>query len=399
VGNNNQSYILTVNAGSSSIKFAIYSATNLQKFSEYEIKDIGQPSAKLLIKNHDPTNNNIRTIGASDHVEATVIMMSYLKHEINTTNIVAIGHRIVHGGPKHFDSILIDDQILEDLRNLMYFDPEHLPTEIKLIETFNDLFDGVSQYACFDTAYHQNMPTQAKLMAIPRRYFNRGIHRYGFHGISCEYIYQDLFKIYGQELINKKIIIAHLGSGASLTAINRGQSVDTTMGLTPASGISMSTRSGDIDPGFASYLSHSENLNINDFSLMLNFESGLLGVSGVSADMKKLLSLASSNPAANEAIELFCYQIKKSIGSFSAILNGVDIIVFTGGIGEEAPIIRAAICENLDYLGIELDKNNNQVNLALISTKTSKVDLRVMHTDEANMIAKNVYKLIKQKQK
>ncbi|MEO6906348.1 MAG: acetate/propionate family kinase, partial [Abditibacteriaceae bacterium] len=268
--------------------------------------------------------------------------------------------------------------------------PEHLPEEIKLIEVFKKRYPKLKQVACFDTSFHSSMPAVAKLLALPRRYYEMGIQRYGFHGLSYAYLMEELKHVAGEDDAKGRVILAHLGNGASLAAVNDGKSKDTSMGFTPTSGLPMGTRTGDLDPGVAWYLMQYENLNPEQFSHLINHESGLLGVSETSADMRELLKIKDKDSRAKEAIELFCYQTKKWIGSFVAALGGLDVLVFSGGIGENSPEVRSAICDNMEFFGIELNEIKNVKNEAVISTNTSKVMVRVIKTNEQLMIAKLV---------
>jgi len=280
--------------------------------------------------------------------------------------------------------------MIEDLRKLISFDPEHLPEEILLIEAFSHRFPTVRQVACFDTAFHHDLPRVARLLPIPRRYEAQGIRRYGFHGLSYAFLMEELVRVAGNRAACGRVILAHLGSGASLAAVHHGKSMDTSMGLTPAAGVPMSTRSGDLDPGLVCHLARTEHMTPEQFNKMVNFESGLQGISETSSDMRELLDHEAQDARAAEAVSVFCYQVKKWIGAFAAALGGVDTLIFSGGIGENAPIVRARICEGLGFLGIALDLQRNAQSAPLISQDTGAVAVRVMHTNEALMIAKSV---------
>jgi acetate kinase len=257
----------------------------------------------------------------------------------------------------------------------------------------DELPDAV-HVACFDTAFHHDLPTRARLLPIPRRFMAEGVRRYGFHGLSYAYIVEELRRVEGEAAANGKVIIAHLGSGVSLAALQGGKSIDTTMSLTPASGVPMSTRSGDLDPGLGLYLSRTQGLNVQRFNEMVNFESGLLGISETTADMEKLLELEAADERAKDAVDVFCYQVQKSIGSLAAALGGLNTLVFTGGMGENAPKIRARVCEGLEFLGITLDGERNGAGLRLISADGSQTGVHVIPTDEAVTIARETEKLI-----
>ncbi len=280
-----------------------------------------------------------------------------------------MGHRVVHGGPKYSEPERITPEMVAELHNLQPFDPDHLPEEILLTEAFHYRFPNLVQVACFDTAFHHDLPRVAQLFPIPRRYEAKGVRRYGFHGLSYAFLMEELARIAGPQAARGRVILAHLGNGASLAAVHEGKSVDTSMGLTPTGGVPMSTRSGDLDPGLVWYLERTEKITAKKFNEMVNFQSGLLGVSETSSDMHDLLKRETVDVRAAEAVALFCYQVKKWIGAFAAALGGVDTLVFAGGIGENAPVIRARICDGLGFLGIELEEKRNLANAAVISTE------------------------------
>ena len=307
--------------------------------------------------------------------------------------INGIGHRVVHG-MHHTSPEIVTPELLDELHRITPYDPDHLPAEIELIEAFRQRHPKLPQVACFDTAFHQTMPRMAKLLPIPRRFDEKGIQRYGFHGLSYSYLMKELALVAGPEAANGRVILAHLGNGASMAAIKEGKSIDTSMGFTPASGIMMGTRPGDLDPGVAWYIMQSEHLTPKQFNNLINHESGLLGISETSSDMHDLLALEKEDIRVAEAISLFCYQAKKWIGAFAAALGGLDTLVFAGGVGENAPVIRSRICEDLEFLGIELDKKQNEANEPVISAKNGKAVVRVIHTDEEGMIAKKISQLI-----
>jgi len=388
-------HILTINSGSSSIKLALFEVNDAPKqILEAVIEDIGQSTTSFIVRDKVKSSNLVKSIVVSDHIAAANFLVEWVKQQLPEESINAIGYRIVHGGPKYYKPCIIDDETLTYLGELTVFDPQHLPIEIELIRMFRNLFSNAKQVACFDTAFHHDLPRVAQQLAIPRRYEAQGIRRYGFHGLSYEYIVQELSHI-KEPNASGRLIVAHLGNGVSLAAINQGKSMDTTMGLTPTAGVPMSTRSGDLDPGLALYLSHSENMDIASFSDMVNYKSGLLGVSETTSDMKALLQHEVEDNRAKEAVDLFCYQVKKSIGSLTAAMGGLDLLVFTGGIGEQAPKIRARVCEGLEFLGISIDENHNSSNAELISSSNSQVTVRVIATDESAIIAKDTWQLLK----
>jgi acetate kinase len=280
--------------------------------------------------------------------------------------------------------------MVEELHRLSPFDPEHLPEEILLAEAFFRRFPDMPQVACFDTAFHDGLPRVARVLPIPRRYEAQGVRRYGFHGLSYAFLMGELARLAGAEAAQGRVILAHLGNGASLAAVRDGRSVDTSMSFTPTAGVPMSTRSGDLDPGLVWYLARTENMNAKQFNEMINFKSGLLGVSETSSDMRDLLGREAQDVRAAEAVALFCYQVKKWIGAFAAALGGLDTLVFAGGIGENAPTVRARICDGLGFLGVEIEEKQNAANEGVISTEDGRVAVRVIHTDEEWMIANTV---------
>ena len=382
-------YLLTVNAGSSSVKFALFGANNLtNEVLQASIENIGQDTSRMII------NDVVSPVDAPTHSVATSLLADAVSKEVPTKHIAAVGHRIVHGGPKYYKPQLVTPQLLKDLRELTAFDPEHLPAQLSLIETLSRQLVGVPQVVCFDTAFHHDLPAPARLLPIPRHFANEGIRKYGFHGLSYEFIVTELRRVEGDIAAGGKVIIAHLGSGASLVALKDGKSVDTTMGMTPASGIPMSTRSGDLDPGLVLYLQRNHGYTPDKFNHMVNFESGLLGVSETSADMKRLLEIEDSDVRAKEAIELFCYQVKKSIGALAASIGGISTLVFTGGMGENAPRIRAKICEGLEFLGVILDPEQNEEGARLISAPASQAGVHVIRTNEAVTIARQTSEIV-----
>jgi acetate kinase len=383
-------HILTINGGSSSIKFAVFQAGGgLGRILEGALERIGLPEAVLRVKGPDPADNFSRPVTAPDHAVAVGVLMDWIEDRGGRDRLAAVGHRVVHGGPKYSEAQRITPEMIQELCRLSPFDPDHLPEEILLTQAFHRRFPGLPQVACFDTAFHHDLPQVARLLPIPRRYEAQGVRRYGFHGLSYAYLMGELARLAGREAAQGRVILAHLGNGASLAAVRDGKSVDTSMSFTPAAGVPMSTRSGDLDPGLLWYLARTEGLDAKRFNEMVNFQSGLLGISETSSDMRDLLERETQDIRAAEAVALFCYQVKKWIGAFAAALGGLDTLVFAGGIGENAPAVRSRICENLGFLGIELDAKKNAVNESVISTTASRV-VRVIRTDEECMIAKTV---------
>ncbi len=389
-------HILTINGGSSSIKFALYTIEEpLKEIWSGQIENIGSENATLSFNKPAAHQKNSTGIKATDHNEAADAFIHWLEKQDGFNSITAIGHRIVYG-MEHTAPEIISPELLMYLKKISPYDPDHLPEEIKLIEVFSKRYPALKQVACFDTAFHTTMPPVAKMPGIPRKYFDKGIQRYGFHGLSYDYLVTELKNIAGEKAAQGKIILAHLGSGASLAAVKNGKSIDTSMGFTPASGLPMGTRSGDIDPGIAWYLMKFEKLDPEQFNHLINHESGLLGISETSADISVLQELENTDNRAAEAIALFCYQTKKWIGAYAAVLGGVETLVFAGGIGEHSPEVRSKICDGLEFLGIELDEIKNMNNEAIISTGESRVTVRVIKTNEELMIAKLVCIVVKQ---
>ncbi len=388
-------HILTVNGGSSSIKFALFEAGNpLRRILEGEIERIGLPEATWWVKGLNRADNFSRRLTTPDHLVAVSVLMDWIEKRGGRDALTAVGHRVVHGGPKYSQPERITSKMVEELHQLSPFDPDHLPEEILLTEAFHRRFPDLPQVACFDTAFHHDLPRVALLLPIPRRYEARGVRRYGFHGLSYAFLMGELARLAGTEAAQGRVILAHLGNGASLAAVHRGKSMDTSMSFTSAAGVPMSTRTGDLDPGLAWYLARTEHLDAQGFNEMVNSKSGLLGVSETSSDMRDLLEREASDVRAAEAIALFCYQVKKWIGAFAAALGGLDTLVFAAGIGENAPTVRARICDGLGFLGIELDEKRNAENEGMISAETSRVPVRVIRTDEEYVIAETVCRIL-----
>ncbi len=380
--------ILTVNGGSSSIKFALFEAgESLNRTLDGSIERIGLPDATFVIKGSE---NFSRPLAVPNHTVAVKVLMDWVEERNGRDALTAVGHRVVYGGPKYSKPQRITAEVVEDLHRLSPLDPEHMPEEILLTEAFHRRFPDLPQVACFDTAFHHDLPRVARLLPIPRRYEAQGVRRYGFHGLSYAFLMGELARLAGSEAAQSRVILAHLGNGASLAAARDGKSVDTSMSFTPTAGVPMSTRSGDLDPGLVWYLARTEKMGAKQFNEMINLQSGLLGVSETSSDMRDLLDREAQDVRAAEAVALFCYQVKKWIGAFAAALGGLDTLVFAGGIGEHAPAVRARICDGLGFLGIELEQQRNAANEGVISAAAGRVAVRVIHTDEGLMIAKTV---------
>jgi acetate kinase len=387
--------ILTINGGSSSIKFALFQVDpSLRRVLEGRIERIGLPDAAFLVKGLNQADNFSRLVTAPDHTVAVAALMDWIEERSGRDALTAVGHRVVHGGPKYSKPQRITTEMVEELHRLSPFDPEHLPEEILLTEAFHRRFPDLPQVACFDTAFHHDLPRVARLLPIPRRYEAQGVRRYGFHGLSYAFLMEELGRVAGPQAARGRVILAHLGNGASLAAVRDGNPVDTSMSFTPTAGVPMSTRSGDLDPGLAWYLTRTEKMSAKQFNEMVNFQSGLLGVSDTSSDIRDLLEHEAGDVRAAEAVALFCYQVTKWIGAFAAALGGVETLVFSGGIGENASEVRARICGGLEFLGIELEEKLNMANAGVISAETSRVAVRVIGTDEEWMIANTVCRVL-----
>lgn len=388
------SSFLTINGGSSSIRFALYGADRpLRRRLHGKVDRIGQSGTNLTFTDTTGGQSDARTIELDDQGSAVALLVDWLDAQPAFASLKAVGHRVVHG-MTHSKPEQITPELLDELHRITPYDPDHLPLEIELIEAFRQRHPAVPQVACFDTAFHRTMPRVATLLPIPRRYETAGVRRYGFHGLSYEFLMEELERLRDPAAVNGRVILAHLGNGASLAAVRDGKSIDTSMGFTPASGLMMGSRSGDLDPGLVSYLARTQKMDAPQFQDMVNHASGLLGVSEVSSDLRDLLAREAHDDRAAEAVAMFCYQAKKWIGSFTAALGGLDTLVFAGGIGENAPLIRQRICEGLGFLGIEIDHSSNAKNAPLISPGSGRVTVRIIHTDEELMIAKSVVRLL-----
>ena len=386
--------ILTINGGSSSIKFALYQTGEpLERRLHGNMDRIGLSGTTLTFNDSTRNPPTSGSLAVPDHPSAANILIDWLKKQSEFEAVRAVGHRVVHG-MQHAEPAPVTPELLDELHRITAYDPDHLPREIELIEAFRQRHPKLPQVVCFDTTFHRSMSRVAKLLPIPRRYEAKGVHRYGFHGLSYAYLMEELAHLGDPAATTGRVILAHLGNGASMAAVRDGKSIDTSMGFTPASGLPMSTRSGDLDPGLVSFLARTEQMTAIQFDQMANHESGLLGVSEISSDVRDLLAQEATDVRAAEAVALFCYQAKKWIGAFAAALGGVDTLVFAGGIGENAPLIRERICDGLGFLGIELDPQRNAKNAPLISPDVGRVKLRVIRTDEQLMIARSVARVL-----
>jgi acetate kinase len=375
--------ILSLNGGSSSLKFAVYrlSGTAEERMFSGAVEAIGQPSGKAWLRGGDKALQE-ETGKFPDHTAAMKKMFAGLREQ-GVEKLAAAGHRIVHGGPKFTAPQLIDVRLKQALKELIPFAPLHLPSQIAMIEAVEAHFPDLPQVACFDTAFHSRMPEVAQRFALPQRFWEQGIRRYGFHGLSYEYV---IGKLGGK--LGRRAIIAHLGNGASMVALKDGLPMDTSMGMTPTGGFMMGTRSGDLDPGVLIHLLKT-GYSAEQLEELVDHEAGLLGVSGHTSDMKALLQKSQTDSAAHMAVKMFAYQVRKFIGAYAAVLNGLDTLVFTGGIGERAADVRGKICSGLGYLGVALETQANAQNAEVISLPNSQCAVRVVQTDEDLMIVRH----------
>jgi acetate kinase len=366
--------VLTINGGSSSIKFAVYQPND--------------PPQRLAAGKID----RLDTSAGSE--QAVQKLLRSLTDQLGPAPFAAIGHRIVHGGPNLLEHQLVTDEVLAELRRIQPLDLAHLPREIELIDAMRRAFPNLPQFACFDTAFHRDLPRVAQLLPIPLRYHQAGIRRYGFHGLSYTYLMDELRRLAGPDTARGRIILAHLGAGASMAAVHSDKPIDTTMAFTPTAGLVMATRPGDLDPGLLLHLMREEKLSPGEMDEFINQKCGLLGVSETTADMRDLLAHRASDPRAADAIDVFCRQARKWIGALAVTLGGLDTLVFSGGIGEHAPPVRQEICSGLDFLGVRIDGSKNENNSPIISPDGSPVTVRVIPTDEEIVIAKTVCRLL-----
>jgi acetate kinase len=386
--------VLTLNGGSSSIRFALYGVgrSPLLRLSG-KIDRIGTPGASLVVKDSRTQEEAAHTLTAAERRRPAAFLLDWLEARAAFRSIRAVGHRVVHGMTRSAPA-RVTPGVLAELRRTIPYDPDHMPGEIRLIEEVRRRHPKMRQVVCFDTAFHRTMPRLARLLAIPRRYARKGVERYGFHGLSYAFLMEELGRVDPQGA-RGKVVLAHLGNGASIAAVRDGRSLDTSMGFTPASGLVMGTRSGDLDPGLAYYLARTQRMTPSGFRTMTNERAGMLGVSGTSADFRTLLEHEASDERAADATGLFCYQAKKWIGAYAAALGGIDTLVFAGGIGENAPVARQRICQDLGFLGIEIVSSQNARNAPLISAPRARVKVRVIRTNEELMIARAVIRTLK----
>jgi acetate kinase len=389
-------FLIVINAGSSSVKFAIYqldSSAQLSIHANGQIEGIGNQATFMVTRpcGEVVVDSLLADGEVTNHKEAITKIHSWLLSYIADGRLLAIGHRIVHGGQNYSAPVLITSEVLKELETLIPLAPLHQPHNLAAIHAFHAIMPALPQVACFDTAFHHTQAVVVQRFALPRHFFDEGVRRYGFHGLSYEYIVSILPDL-DQKLLDARVIIAHLGSGASLCAIHKGRSIATTMGFSPLDGLVMGTRCGSLDPGVILYLMEHHRMQARELEHLLYYESGLLGVSGISDDMRTLL--ASGDVAAQEAITMFVYRIGREIGSLVAALSGLDALIFTGGIGEHSAEIRSRICLESAWLGLQLDEVSNQAGKTLISSVDSKISAWVAPANENLVIAKHTLNFV-----
>jgi acetate kinase len=388
--------ILTINTGSSSLKAALYEMGAAEtRVLSVRAERLGLPGSRFRVEDARGAPLVDQEIELRDPEAAVRRLTGWLQSQGLDRGLRAIGHRVVHGGRDQAEPEAVTPALLDELRALTQIDPDHMPQAILAVEALGGLYPSLPQVACFDTAFHRHMPWLAQRYPLPRELGDAGIVRFGFHGLSYEYIVQELRSL-DAEAADGRLLIAHLGSGASMAAVRGGQSVDTTMGFTPTGGLMMGTRSGDLDPGVMLYLLQDRGMSPPALSELVNRQSGLLGVSGISSDVKELLDRRAADRAAAEALDLFCYQARKFLGALAAVLGGLDTLVFTGGVGEHAAPVRAGICQGLEFLGVQLDDERNTASAPIISSDDSRVTVRVMETNEDLMIARHTYRSVEE---
>jgi acetate kinase len=385
-------WLLTLNAGSSSLKFALFQATadGPEERARGQVEGLGV-SPQLVLRSADGALlHEDRNFGehAGDHQRALLHVLEILRRHFPGIDIAAIGHRVVHGGPNYAAPVVLDERVIADLEKLSPLAPLHQPHNLAGITAARAAFPGAPQIACFDTAFHRAHPWASDTFALPRRYYEKGVRRYGFHGLSYEYVAGELRRI-APEIVAGRVVVAHLGNGASMCAILDGRSVSSTMGFSALDGLAMGTRCGQLDPGVMLYLMNEEGLTGAEIAELLYRQSGLKGLSGLSSDMRELE--AAGTVEAAEAIAYFVARIRRELGALAAVLNGLDGIVFCGGIGEHSWRTRGAVCEDLDWLGVRLDEARNHAGSLLISSEEARVKAFVIKTGEERMIARHMW--------
>lgn len=395
--------ILVLNCGSSSIKYKLYDMTTRKVMAQGGIEKLGLPDSFLKFTMPDGTKKTIEK-NMPEHTVGVQLILETLVHPdhgciTSLKEIDAVGHRLVHGGEKFNTSVIITPEVIEKMQECTDLAPLHNPANLKGVAAITQILPDIPQVGVFDTAFHQTMPPHAYMYALPYEYYEKyGVRRYGFHGTSHRYVSRRAAEFLGLDYNNCKIITAHVGGGGSVTAIRNGKSIDTSMGLTPVEGLVMGTRCGDVDLGAVTYLMEKEHLDAAALNTIINKKSGVMGISGVSSDMRDIeAAIAKGDRRAKLALDMFEYRLLKYIGAYAAALNGVDVLVFTGGIGENQLVTREYICRGLEYLGVKFDpaKNNCRGEEVEISTPDSKVRVVVIPTDEELTIASDTMELVK----
>ncbi|MDY3858078.1 MAG: acetate/propionate family kinase [Muribaculaceae bacterium] len=396
--------ILVLNCGSSSVKYKLIDTSNEKALAEGGVEKIGLPDGFLKYKKNDG-EKAIKQLGLVDHKGAVKAVLDILTDPVDGciksySEIDAVGHRVVHGAEKFSKSVLLTDEVIQQVKDCYDLAPLHNPANVTGIEAVEEILPGIKQVGVFDTAFHQTMPAKSFMYALPYKFYKEdGVRRYGFHGTSHRYVSQRVCEILGCDITKKKIITCHIGNGGSITAVEFGKSVDTSMGLTPTEGLMMGTRVGDVDPGALTFIMKKHNLSADDLQKIINKESGMLGISGVSSDMREIdTAIREGNERAKLGLEMYKQRIIKYIGAYAAEMGGVDIIVFTGGVGENQADVRADVCRPLGFIGVQLDEALNAKTRGtetVISTPESKVAVVVVPTDEELMIARDTAALVK----
>jgi acetate kinase len=387
--------ILCINSGSSSLKFRLYEmgrsagGPSEDLLARGAVEGIGQGKGRLWFEDAKGEPFADRELDGVEHESAIEQALAALSDK-DLPTVEAIGHRVVHGGPNHLAPELLTPGLIADLREHTAWAPLHMPASLRVIDAMGAQRPGVPQVACFDTAFHARMPEIARRLPLPRQFYEQGVSKYGFHGLSYEYILSVL-----GERSECRLVMAHLGNGASMSACIGGRPLETTMGMTPLGGFMMGTRTGDMDPGVLLYLVRESGYDAKRLEQLLDKESGLKGVSGETADMETLLELrAGGHEAAAQAVEMYCYQARKTIGSLAAVMGGIDLLIFAGGIGENAALVRALICRDLEHLGVALDPARNKANADTISCEGAFCAVGIVHTNEDLMIARHTHALV-----
>ncbi|MBB6690219.1 acetate kinase [Cohnella xylanilytica] len=394
--------VLVINAGSSSLKYQLYDMNNESVLAKGRVERIGMESSILTheVEGQAEVREVSEILEHTTAVRKVLDMLTHRKFGVlrNIEDIQAVGHRIVHGGESFRESVLIDDEVKLEIRKLFDLAPLHNPAHMMGITAVEANLPGVPQAVVFDTAFHQSMPPSSYLYAIPTvLYRKHKIRRYGFHGTSHDYVSKQAAEFLGRPLDSLKIVSCHIGNGASCTAILNGKSYDTSMGMTPLEGLMMGTRSGDLDPAIVPYTINKEDLTLNEVNSMLNKHSGLMAVSGISSDMREVVqAMEEGSDSARLAFEMYAYRIRKYVGAYAAAMNGIDVLLFTAGVGENSAVLRKRVCEGLTFLGIDLDENRNEVRSGetrRISADRSRVEVLVVPTNEELLIARDTYRL------